>query len=261
MTDQGRSRAGPCWRRPATSMTHGRSLPATMSAPTPKRRVVAGGGANLLVGGIRSALHAAAAQRAGADRPQPRRRGDLMSWPAPSSIAGLGTGQSAQCCRNHARPPSSRPQRQGTVMKIDLAAATAGHSGLAGDGRQRTELGVLDCTIEGGAGFMIGSTKDLSCTFTPGRQVASRRKPMRAPSTSRPRRRRDRADGDTMAGARPTATFAAGALAGNYVGASAEATAAIGAGANVLVGGSNEDHHLAAAERRRAQTGLNWRSA
>ena len=29
------------------------------------------------------------------------------------------------------------------------------------------EMGSLDCAIEGGTGFIIGSTKDIRCTFTP----------------------------------------------------------------------------------------------
>ena len=29
------------------------------------------------------------------------------------------------------------------------------------------ELGALDCKVEGGAGFIIGSTKDVLCTYTP----------------------------------------------------------------------------------------------
>jgi uncharacterized protein DUF992 len=37
----------------------------------------------------------------------------------------------------------------------------------------------------------------------------------------------------------PTANLAPGALSGNYVGATGSATVGVGAGANVLVGGSN----------------------
>ena len=48
----------------------------------------------------------------------------------------------------------------------------------------------------------------------------------------------------------------AGSLAGDYVGASAEATAAIGAGANLLVGGSNQTIALQPVSVQ-AQTGLN----
>jgi hypothetical protein len=32
------------------------------------------------------------------------------------------------------------------------------------------EFGALDCAIDGGTGFIFGSTKDLRCTFTPADQ-------------------------------------------------------------------------------------------
>ncbi|TIW76588.1 MAG: DUF992 domain-containing protein, partial [Mesorhizobium sp.] len=32
---------------------------------------------------------------------------------------------------------------------------------------QGVELGTLECAISGGTGFIFGSSKDLSCTFTP----------------------------------------------------------------------------------------------
>ena len=55
----------------------------------------------------------------------------------------------------------------------------------------------------------------------------------------------------------PTAdAYAPGALAGDYVGASAEASAVVGAGANVLVGGSSETFTLQPVSVQ-AQTGLN----
>jgi hypothetical protein len=47
-----------------------------------------------------------------------------------------------------------------------------------------------------------------------------------------------------------------GSLAGNYVGASAQATAGVGLGANVLVGGSNESITLQPLSIQ-GQTGLN----
>ena len=48
-----------------------------------------------------------------------------------------------------------------------------------------------------------------------------------------------------MGGARAERqSYAAGALAGNYVGVSAEATAAVGVGANLLVGGSDKSFTL-----------------
>ena len=55
----------------------------------------------------------------------------------------------------------------------------------------------------------------------------------------------------------PTANaYALGALAGDYVGASAEATAAVGVGANVLVGGSEQTMTLQPLSVQ-GQTGLN----
>ena len=43
-----------------------------------------------------------------------------------------------------------------------LAAMPAANSQTKG-----MELGVLDCKVEGGAGFIIGSTKDVLCTYRP----------------------------------------------------------------------------------------------
>ncbi|MGE4246660.1 MAG: DUF992 domain-containing protein, partial [Parvibaculaceae bacterium] len=99
------------------------------------------------------------------------------------------------------------------------------------------KIGTLTCNVEGGIGFIIGSSKDMECTFhgnagvehysgvinkfgldigITGSQVMSW--VVFAPGDVRP-----------------------GALSGTYVGATAEATAAIGAGANILVGGFNKN--------------------
>ncbi len=43
-----------------------------------------------------------------------------------------------------------------------MAAMPAANSQTKG-----MELGVLDCKVEGGAGFIIGSTKDVLCTYRP----------------------------------------------------------------------------------------------
>lgn len=120
------------------------------------------------------------------------------------------------------------------------------------------ELGILDCQIAGGAGFIFGSSKDLSCTFEPADQTfaaenyfgvvnkygldigvtneAFMRWLVFGPSSN---------------------IYAPGALAGDYVGASAEVTAAIGAGANLLVGGSGQTFTLQPLSLQ-AQTGINF---
>src|SRR6476620_5409941 len=77
----------------------------------------------------------------------------------------------------------------------------------------RTKVGTLTCDISGGIGLIITSKKDLTCMFTPAQPG-------------------------------PREVYVAsitkfGALAGDYGGATAEATVGAGLGANVLVGGSD----------------------
>jgi hypothetical protein len=117
----------------------------------------------------------------------------------------------------------------------------------------RVEVGVLNCTVAGGTGFIVGSTKSLSCTFV--RQGSD-----------------DRYSGTiskfgidigtttksvvSWAVFAPTAALKNGALAGNYGGVSGEATVGVGVGANALVGGSNKTIVLQPLSVQ-AQQGLN----
>lgn len=110
------------------------------------------------------------------------------------------------------------------------APASAQEAGL--------ELGTLDCAIDGGSGFIFGSTKDLRCTFTPANQeyepetyVGNVSKYGLDIGKTEETAMRWRVLGPSLN------IYAPGALAGDYVGASAEVTAGVGAGANVLVGG------------------------
>ena len=120
------------------------------------------------------------------------------------------------------------------------------------------ELGVLDCTIEGGTGFIIGSKKDLRCTFKSGRRRPSRPKAISAPSANgaSTSARPTRPSCSWLVLAPSSNIYAPGALAGDYVGASAEVTAAVGAGANLLVGGSGNTFTLQPLSVQ-TQTGLN----
>ena len=119
------------------------------------------------------------------------------------------------------------------------------------------ELGLLDCRVEGGTGFIIGSTKDVKCTYRPADASM-------APETYSGVIRKIGLDVGTTgttyiqwAVLAPSANvYAPGALAGNYVGASAEASAAVGVGANLLVGGSNQTFTLQPLSLQ-AQTGVN----
>jgi hypothetical protein len=145
-------------------------------------------------------------------------------------------------------------------MRIDIAAvltalvlptlpAAAQQGGI--------ELGVLDCIVEPGTGFIFGSTKDVRCTFTPANQEfapesyfgAVRKWGLDIGST-------DEAVMRWFVFGPSLNIYAPGALAGDYVGASAEVTAAVGAGASVLVGGSGNTFTLQPVSVQ-TQTGLN----
>jgi hypothetical protein len=114
--------------------------------------------------------------------------------------------------------------------------------------------GTLTCDVSAGIGLIIGSRKSVACTFAPsypgpveyyngtiskfgvdlGATAASVMVWLVYAPTSRP----------------------VGALAGQYVGATGEATVGVGLGANVLVGGSNRTVALQPVSIQ-GQTGLN----
>ncbi len=121
-----------------------------------------------------------------------------------------------------------------------IAAAvllTAAGQAPASAQANRTKVGTLTCDISGGIGMIIGSKKSVSCIFTPGQSgerevyVGSITKfGLDIGATS---------GGEMVWGVFAPSTRGRGVLAGNYAGASAEATVGAGLGANVLVGGSN----------------------
>jgi hypothetical protein len=121
-----------------------------------------------------------------------------------------------------------------------FAAAVAGLTMLSAGQAQaqaRVEVGVLTCTVRGGTGFIVGSTKDLRCRFNrPGRDEfyfgSISKFGLDIGSTKQ----------STIAWAvlAPTAKLPPASLSGNYAGVSAEATVGLGVGANALIGGSNK---------------------
>jgi len=118
----------------------------------------------------------------------------------------------------------------------------------------RTRVGTLTCDISAGIGLIIASKKSVACMFTP-----SQRGPREVYTGSIRKFGLDL--GATSGGEMIWAVYAAsnkrfGALAGNYGGASAEATVGAGVGANVLVGGSDRTVTLQPVSVQ-AQTGIN----
>ena len=118
-----------------------------------------------------------------------------------------------------------------------------------------TKVGVLDCDISGGIGLIIASKKEVTCTYSPSatepRQVyvgSISKFGLDIGETSRGR----------MVWTVYSATRGGGpvSLAGQYGGATAEATIGAGLGANVLIGGSSQTIALQPVSVQ-GQTGLN----
>lgn len=115
------------------------------------------------------------------------------------------------------------------------------------------KIGILTCDVAGGVGMIIGSSKSIDCHFDG--TIGSRERYTGSIGKF------GLDVGVTGQTVMAWAVFApgklkAGALAGTYVGAAAEATVAVGLGANVLVGGSDKTIALQPLSVQ-AQTGLN----
>ncbi len=120
---------------------------------------------------------------------------------------------------------------------LAVAAAVALPVSASAQSPNRTKVGTLTCDISGGIGMIIASKKSVTCMFTP-----SQPGPREVYTGSITKFGLD--VGATSGGEMIWTVFAPsnkkfGALAGQYGGASAEATVGAGVGANVLVGGSD----------------------
>jgi hypothetical protein len=120
---------------------------------------------------------------------------------------------------------------------LTMAAAVVIPTSVRATRAERTKVGTLSCNISAGMGVIIASKKHVTCMFTPAKPG-----PREVYVGSITKFGLD--IGATAGGEMVWAVYAPtnrrfGALAGQYVGASAEATIGGGVGANVLVGGSN----------------------
>ncbi|HMN85162.1 MAG TPA: DUF992 domain-containing protein [Bauldia sp.] len=135
-----------------------------------------------------------------------------------------------------------------------MALALAGSMAAAPASAAQLRVGVLECIVDPGIGFIVASSKALKCTFTP--------------SAGAPERYSGRISklgldiGVTGRSIIVWAVFAGQSgyspwsLAGNYFGISAQASVALGVGANALVGGSDKSLVLQPISVQ-AQMGLN----
>lgn len=112
------------------------------------------------------------------------------------------------------------------------------------DDRGGVTIGYLTCDVGGGAGYILGSAKEIDCVFqstvgakrTDHYSGAVRKMGVDLGFTTRSKL--------VWAVLAPTAGYHKGSLAGLYQGASAEATVGAGIGTNILVGGTSGSIHL-----------------
>lgn len=147
------------------------------------------------------------------------------------------------------------PKTVGTVRAALLAGAISlACAGIGQAGDTKIQVGILNCTVFGGTGFIIGSSKDLTCTFkgadgSRDRYAGTIRKFGIDIGTTNQ-------SYITWAVFAPSTKVPFGALAGSYGGISAEATLGAGFGANALIGGFEESVALQPLSVQ-TQSGLN----
>jgi len=140
-----------------------------------------------------------------------------------------------------------------TAALLAASLMTALLAAPASAGNMR--LGVLTCDIEGGTALIIASHKGLDCTFKPSGGGHRERYTGIVSKIG--------VDlGVTHQGSlvwavlAVTSDYEGGQLAGNYLGATAEASVVAGGGANLLVGGFQRSFSLQPLSVQ-AQTGVN----
>lgn len=117
-------------------------------------------------------------------------------------------------------------------------AATLAEPGAAEAPQSWTLVGTLDCQVDPNVGFTIAGHQSMRCLFTPNAPIPSE-------AYSGALNTVGQNVGISAGGVLGFAVFAPitglspGALAGEYVGVSGDAGIGVGAGPNVLLGGSN----------------------
>ncbi len=127
-----------------------------------------------------------------------------------------------------------------TARQAGFAALLAGIAAVSWQAQaveQTPPSGRLKCHVEGGMSFIVGSSRQVDCVYTPsGGGVPE----PYAGTINKIGIDIGWEKGGTLLWAvlSPGLTKGPGALSGNYLGATAEVAAGVGAGANALVGGN-----------------------
>ena len=123
------------------------------------------------------------------------------------------------------------------IVAATLAASFVGASFVGAGAQERVQVGVLECRGGASVGFIVGSVTNLGCVLRvdglpEDRYVATIRKVGLDIGIT---------EETALAWGvfAPTRRLGPGDLSGNYAGAQGSASVGVGAGGNVLVGGSN----------------------
>ena len=124
---------------------------------------------------------------------------------------------------------------------VGAAFAATIMAGAADAAPHGVRVGDLTCNVASGWGFVFGSSKDLHCTFRGNGHVEHY-----TGSISKFGIDLGYTGGEVLVWGvfAPASDMREGALAGDYAGASAQATVGLGLGANVLVGGLDKSVDL-----------------
>ncbi len=129
----------------------------------------------------------------------------------------------------------------GAAAHAQQPAPASASPGAAPAGSKGVNVGSLSCNVAGGIGFIFGSSKALNCILTRTDGLGERyegeikRFGIDIGYTK---------DAQIVWLVFAPGNIASGSLTGSYVGVTAQAAVGVGAGANVLVGGSNKQINL-----------------
>lgn len=128
------------------------------------------------------------------------------------------------------------------LFAIAAAAMTAFVASDDAAAEATVRVGSLECNVSGSTGFIVGSKTGLACDF---KRVGGQVEKYEGSIT------KIGIDVGFTSGSKliwvvlaPSSQIAPGALDGRYYGVTAEATAAVGVGANVLIGGFDSSINL-----------------
>ncbi len=153
----------------------------------------------------------------------------------------------------------NQPKKMTFAAALLLSGTAFGTAALAdSETVDHAEIGSLSCDVGDGTGYIFGSTRELNCVFNPVEEGLADEQYVGEIN------RYGIDIGKTQNGVMswlvlaPTESeYSEGGLNGSYKGVSAEATLGVGAGANLMVGGSENTLSLQPLSLN-TQTGVNF---